>query len=124
MRSDLYLSDSMKGNLILFIVSAFLMIVSAACKKDQVSTPCESKATISFAAQIKPMIDNNCVSCHGSGGNSPTLTDHGNVATHATHILNTLTGNGAQLMPLGGPALNDSLISQFSCWISQGKQNN
>jgi hypothetical protein len=55
---------------------------------------------------------------------APTLTGHANVSSNATLILNSLNGAGVQLMPLGGPALNDSLINQFSCWISQGKSNN
>jgi hypothetical protein len=39
--------------------------------------------------------------------------------------LNSLRGEGGkQLMPQGGPALQDSLIEQFSCWVNQGKLNN
>jgi hypothetical protein len=55
---------------------------------------------------------------------APTLTGHENVASNANLILSSLKGEGVQLMPAGGPALNDSLINQFSCWISQGKSNN
>jgi hypothetical protein len=94
------------------------------CKKDKVDTECLSTETISFSNQIKPMIDNNCISCHGLGMTSPNLSGYANVSSNATKILNSMNGSGAQLMPLGGPALNDSLISQFSCWISQGKKNN
>jgi hypothetical protein len=35
-----------------------------------------------------------------------------------------MQASGFQLMPIGGPALNDDLIQQFLCWIEQGKLNN
>ncbi len=114
----------MKKKALVFVFGTTILFGFGSCKKDQVSTDCVSNTTIHFSTQIKPIIDNNCISCHGPGGNTPSLTDHASIATHATHIYNTLTANGAQLMPQGGPALNDTLISQFSCWISQGKQNN
>lgn len=80
--------------------------------------------TISFSAQIAPMISTNCVSCHGTGnGTGYTLTNHTNISSNATAILNTLKGT-PQLMPQGGPALSDSLIQQFTCWINQGTLNN
>ena len=124
MVSDLYLLDKMKNNLFLLTLGATILLGLIACKKDQVSTDCVSNTTIHFSTQIKPMIDNNCVSCHSPGATSPDLSTHANIAANATLVLNSLTGSGVQLMPLGGPALNDTLISQFSCWISQGKQNN
>lgn len=114
----------MRKNVYIVILCTVLLSLTQSCKKDQVSTACESNTTISYANQIKPLIENNCISCHGAGGTSPALTDHASTASHATHILNTLTANGVQLMPLGGPALNDTLIAQFSCWIAQGKKNN
>ncbi len=80
--------------------------------------------TISFAQKIGPMIQDNCASCHGSGaGTSPTLSNHAEISANADAILNSMKGI-PQLMPQGGPALADSLIQQFSCWIKQGKMNN
>lgn len=79
--------------------------------------------TISFNQQILPMIQNNCISCHDSGLNNPTLTNYAQVAANANDISGTLHGQPV-LMPDGGPALPDTLIQQFSCWIQQGKLNN
>lgn len=112
----------MKYFVLIFLGSFFLLLSS--CKKDKVDTACLSSEAISFNDQIKPIIENNCISCHGPGMTSPNLSGHSNVSTNATKILNSMNGTGAQLMPLGGPALNDTLIDQFSCWISQGKKNN
>jgi len=114
----------MKKNIITLTFALLVLVLIGSCRKDKVDTACVSNTTIHFATQIKPMLDNNCTSCHGAGGTPPNLTSHANVAANAGVILNSLTGTGVQLMPQGGPALNDTLINQFSCWISQGKQNN
>jgi hypothetical protein len=125
MLSDLFLSNSMVRNIIFLLFGSGIIVLGlSSCKKDKVSTDCVSNTTIKFSTQIKPMINQYCISCHGSTGTSPDLTSHANISIKSDLILNSLTGTGVQLMPLGGPALNDSLISQFSCWISQGKQNN
>jgi hypothetical protein len=107
---------------VLFVGLSLVLIFS--CKKDKVIATCESNETVYFSTQIMPMIQENCISCHDAGMTAPTLTGHANVASNANLILSSLKGEGVQLMPLGGPALNDSLINQFSCWISQGKKNN
>lgn len=105
-----------------FVGLSLVLIFS--CKKDKVITACDSNATVHFSTQIMPMIQANCISCHDTGMTAPILTGHANISSNAILILNSLNGAGVQLMPSGGPALNDTLISQFSCWISQGKQNN
>lgn len=108
----------MKTNLI-FLLSASIMLFS--CKKDKTPEVIVCDQDISFASQIKPMMDTYCTSCHQS--QAPILTNHSEISANATAILNSIKGN-TQLMPLGGPALNDSLIQQFNCWIQQGKPNN
>lgn len=97
-----------------------------ACAKDKVpviTTTPDCTDTIHFATQIAPMVQDNCLGCHDTGGSLPTLTNHSEISASATAVLNTLHGT-PQLMPQGGPALNDTLIQQFTCWISQGKLNN
>jgi hypothetical protein len=109
--------------LTLVLVLVSLNLIS--CKKDKAPTAvitADCPDTIKFSTKILPMISDNCVSCHNNG-TSPTLSDHSNISSNATKILKTLKGE-LQLMPQGGPALNDSLIKQFECWINQGKQNN
>jgi hypothetical protein len=49
---------------------------------------------------------------------------HDNVSMNASDMLDAMRGNGLQLMPENGPALNDSLIELFEIWICQGKLNN
>lgn len=101
------------------------MFFAISCKKDKVDTACESNSKVKFSEQIKPMIQANCIACHAPGMTSPNLSSYESVSLNATIILNSMNATaGYELMPKNGPALNDSLISNFSCWISQGKLNN
>lgn len=97
------------------------------CKKEKVPVEVVDPNcidTVRFATQIEPMIVANCIGCHDIGNSTGyTFTNHTNISTNATAILSAINGS-PQLMPLGGPALNDSLIQQFSCWLDQGKLNN
>lgn len=103
------------------------LFFTSGCTKDKAPAPmigANCSDTISFSQQIAPVIQDKCSSCHGSGaGTSPVLSNHAEIAGQAENILNALHGT-PQLMPQGGPALEDSLIQQFNCWIQQGKMNN
>jgi hypothetical protein len=113
----------MKTTLSLLSIATFILI-GVSCTKDK--TPAalyDCPTTISFATTIKPMIDANCISCHGTGGTAPAMTNYSEISNNATAISGTLKGT-PQLMPLGGPALADSLINKFDCWIQQGKLEN
>jgi hypothetical protein len=101
-----------------------LILIGYSCTKEKtpvISNDCPT--TISFVATVKPMIDANCVGCHGTGGTAPALTNHAQISANASAISGTLKGT-PQIMPLGGPALADSLIKKFDCWIQQGKLDN
>ena len=109
----------------LFALS-FIIGLSTACSKQKVSTLTNPNCTDSvyYSTQIKPMMDTYCLSCHGVGNSTAyTITNHSNTSSNATNILKAMRGE-LQLMPQNGPALNDSLIQQFNCWINQGKLNN
>lgn len=119
----------MKRILIFPVLAIMALTMVVSCKKDKVSGPVvdpNCPDTIHFSTQIFPMMDNNCTGCHDSGNSTGyTITNHTNISANADAILDAMKAtNGFQLMPQGGPALHDTLIQQFSCWISQGKQNN
>ena len=116
----------MKRSIILSSVVALSFFVAISCNKDKTTLTdvnLECPDTISFAAKIQPMLNDNCIACHGNGGTSPNLTSHSSISANASAILNSMKGV-PQLMPQGGPALADSLIQHFECWINQGKLNN
>lgn len=108
-------------------LSTVLIVNLSACRKDKIPVAplsVECPDTIRFSTQISPMIQNYCVSCHASGAGGYTLGDYTSISNNADIILKSLRGDGVLLMPDGGPALADSLIQQFTCWINQGKLNN
>lgn len=109
---------------IFFISLAFSLCVS--CSKEKTPLPflnANCPDTISFSAKILPMIVDKCSACH-NGTNQSLLSNYGNIEPKAETILKYLKADGVPVMPSGGPALHDTLIQQFECWISQGKLNN
>ncbi len=113
----------MKLKLIYF--SALLLFFS--CTKDKVQNTVDPNCvdSVSFSETVLPIIEQNCTGCHDVGNSTGyTLTNHTNISLNATAILGSMKAQGFQLMPEGGPALEDSLIQKVYCWINQGKLNN
>jgi mono/diheme cytochrome c family protein len=89
---------------------------------------------VSFATDIQPIFDANCVACHPTLS-SPDLTSGNSYAaiTNGTYIVpgnlttstlyQRLLGNGGALMPTTG-ALSSSDIDLVMNWILQGAQDN
>lgn len=110
-----------------FIVVSLFLVVTTSCRKDKVTSTLDPNCTdtIYFSQEILPLITDNCASCHDVGNTTGyTFTNHTNISANASSALNAMRGDGFQLMPQNGPALNDSLIEKFNCWINQGKLNN
>lgn len=114
----------------IFVVSTMMASVSS-CDKDKtpIAVPNECADTVSFVQKIEPMIQMNCstTGCHDatSSASGYNLEGHGNISANGTAILNVIRHEaGFTPMPLGQSQLNDSLISQFNCWVAQGKLNN
>lgn len=114
--------------LLLFSFGALLIY---ACNKDK--TPATIELTedcpevISFSAKVEPIIQTNCSTsgCHdatASGGYN--LEGYANISSNSPIILSAIKHETSTPMPVGAPKLADSLIQQFSCWISQGTLNN
>lgn len=111
--------------IILFLL---LTLIFCACEtrtyaeiSDEVILP----QTVSYAKDVKPVIDNNCISCHSVGGisGSYTLTDYPSVKNAADNILDRIqrpTGD-PQKMPQGG-ALSQAHIDLIKKWKTDGLQ--
>lgn len=108
-------------------IAILALLLPGACTKAKTPPPLPQVVctdTISFSTQIAPMIEENCAGCHGSGaGTSPVLSNYTEISQNADAIIQALRGT-PQLMPQGGPALSDSLIQQFQCWLQQGRMDN
>jgi hypothetical protein len=108
--------------------SLFLVgVLFISCSKDKVGpTPVDCTTTVSFANDIMPIMQANCISCHDQGNASGgfDFSSYNAVSANASAALGSMKNSGYQLMPLGGPALPDSTIQKLECWITQGKLDN
>lgn len=85
-----------------------------------------SNTMYTYAAEVKPIIDNNCAkSCHSANNHAGgiNLSDHENVKTEAqkTRFMKSLKHEGTYTpMPKKSPKLSDSTLSILNCWIENG----
>lgn len=77
---------------------------------------------VSYANQIRPLIDANCQlsPCHGTNGNIPTFATYGDVKAKDDRIK---ARTGDKSMPPNG-ALSDSDIKIIADWVDQGAPDN
>lgn len=93
----------------------------------------EVNTEISFSADIIPIYNSECTSCHSSGGTAPDLTVSSAYSSSLNYV-NTgspenselyqrLAGLGAKpVMPPGGA--NQANAATVLAWIKQGAKNN
>lgn len=82
---------------------------------------------ISYIADIKPIIDANCRSCHTPGGQqeSSPFDTYEQLKQYTTDqiITDRVYGNGVALMPPTG-ALSDCAQLKIRAWVNAGAPNN
>jgi cytochrome c553 len=108
------------------------MVMLWACSKDKAADQnngiCNT-TNMSFSADIQPIFNANCTSCH-SGTNSSgsqNLSNYAGVvkAIDNGKLIGVIThASGFPAMPQGAAKLSDCTISKISAWISQGQLNN
>lgn len=89
---------------------------------------------VSFAGTVKPMLDQDCLSCHSGGAPSAgiRLENYDDIAAAAAipeGSFGSLPGvikhsNGNSPMPKGGNKFSDCKIRQIEKWINEGALNN
>ncbi len=104
------------------------------CAKDTTPEPevvevdvCDSIPK-SFATDVQPIFDNNCVSCHNAANNfanGQSWETHAEIAANIESILTAINHEpGKTPMPYQLPKLSDSLIQVIECWAADGAQDN
>lgn len=99
-------------------------ILLGGCTTDSVSdlTEIATNENVSYLNDVKPIIDNNCIRCHGNPTNNGapmSLTTYENVRTA---VLNNLIDRISRAegtsgaMPLGGPRLSQNQINTIIAW--------
>ena len=104
--------------------------------------PPEKRRTVSYAADVRPLVESKCQSCHGAGGPGPRLDEPGALLPWAKtgearrsplvwHLLGRATARPwdpearaalAKPMPAGGEALTADDVRTFVEWIDLGGQ--
>lgn len=87
---------------------------------------CNINSPISYAAQIKPILDANCIKsgCHnGDNGAERNWIVFANVKAKAEAI-KTRTGNRTMPADIAPTGLPQNEIDLIACWVDQGAQNN
>ena len=117
----------------LLILSMLLGLMAwQACEYNWVeTTPPPLPETVSFATNIQPIFNSDCVSCHDAGGTSPDLTE-GNAYNDlfTNNLVDTLNPESSVLytkMAKGGSMYSFTKTGQADLvlkWIQQGAQNN
>ena len=119
----------MKNKLIKMYCYGFVIFILNGCTTDSLSdlTAVEEVEMITYSENIKSIIDNNCISCHGStpsNGAPMSLTTYENVkeAVLNRDLLERISRaegtSGA--MPLGGPRLPQTDINSIIQWNTEG----
>lgn len=109
------------------------MFTVLSCVEHKAPSPADvaCASPVSYAGQVKPIIDTNCAivgdgGCHNGGnGSSRDWREFSNVQAHASEIKNRIrrSPGSAGYMPKIG-SLTEEQISLISCWVDQGAQNN
>ena len=120
----------------LFLVAFTSVIVISACK-----TPKETAKTETAVARppldcstsgvnyesIKPIIEKNCTSCHGFGGegglNFLTSADVKKAATKGELLGTIKHQRGFPRMPANAEQLDQADIDKIECWINNGMKD-
>ena len=78
----------------------------------------EDEIVVSFKTDVKPIIDANCVSCHGP--NTPNLTTFSNIQANAATVKDQVE---RRLMPIGS-SLTTQQIATIVDWVDAGALDN
>lgn len=105
-------------------------IVIASCTKDIGPNPdlapkqTNTSDTITFSKHIKPIIDNNCIGCHNTGGQFPDLSTYNLLKTQVDGgRIKARVIDGPSFMPQGGSLTNEQL-NLITSWLNAGAPNN
>lgn len=92
------------------------------------TTQCDTN-NVSYAMAVKPILDNNCTSCHAGAGATAGV-DLSSVAgiTRAVQrsriFPRVLTGSGGAPQMPPGSRLSPCDIDKITAWVNQGARNN
>jgi mono/diheme cytochrome c family protein len=108
-------------NLALTFIIVSCLSISCSYNKEELIVEPVVPAVITYTSHIKAMVDNNCVSCHGSSGGVALHTYAQVKATaDAGRILaRAINGSGGGPMPQSG-LMSQTNLDILQMWLDQG----
>jgi len=90
--------------------------------------PCDPSA-FTYSGRVLPIIQQNCISCHGQANGSGGIILEGYVNLRNSAVAGTLLcavrhGNGCSPMPQNGSRLTDCDINAIQAWVDAGAPEN
>lgn len=124
-----------------FICTVLMGLLVASCSKSNEETEQQNNnggngsnnncdtVNMKYAANVLPIIQANCYSCHGNGlsQNGVSLDSYEKVKAQADNgnLIGVIThANGYPPMPQGAAKLSDCNINKIRSWINRGALNN
>ena len=93
-------------------------------KKAAAETKIVPAPTLSYAANVKSVVETNCTPCHipSRGGNKKALDSYDNLKSSIDDVLSRIQLNPSDrgFMPFRGTKLSDSTIAIFKQWRDAG----
>lgn len=121
----------MNRNLLIVVLG---MVMWSSCyydvEEDLYNTDCNTE-TVGFAADIQPLIEQNCITCHSDAAapsfGGVSLQTHTKVKVYVDNgkFLGSVRHDGGfSPMPQNQAKLSQCNISKIEKWIDEGAQNN
>lgn len=112
-------------------IAVFILLISACKHESLIKTPidnsCETN-TFAFNADVKPLLDSECVFCHQTGSNTGVALqtyDEVKFSVDSNNLLGSIIHDGvASPMPQGEAKWDSCKINILSKWINDGAPNN
>jgi hypothetical protein len=116
----------------LIIATILITAAFAACKTSKptekvVTKPAVDCGTmsVSYATDIKPILEQNCNRCHGRAGgyNFSEMADVKRSAQNGSLLGTIKWQSGFPKMPAGAGQLDAATIDKVECWIKNGMKD-
>ena len=116
----------MKYKYLIPVLIALLVFNCSYVSEDDLIEEIIIEDVVNYEDNIKPIMDNNCISCH----NSPPINGAPNALTTYNDVVNAInnrdligrisTTDAGFVMPFGGPRLPQNIIDLVILWEQEG----
>ncbi len=115
-----------------YLVTILIIVLFSSCSynsEDDLTEEIIIDDFVTYEANVKSIIDNNCVGCHNNppvNGAPMSLTTFEDVreAVENRNLIGRISATDGSVMPAGGPRLPQNLIDLVIQWEQEGLLEN